>query len=231
MAKAKTATVSPSEPSMTKYGVYAMAPKVLAANIRKVGTNSKALDQLIHKTAVATFIHSLPHSVGGHLDANKAGLLLKAMTKGQSRLRLVAWFEHFTNIRVTTDKDEKTKDITFKVSLVKPGSSGYKDVTEAMVVKANDTPFWALNQEREPTPVVIDDVKLAKMLASLVGQIKKARDAGNLNLTPMGINMVTSLTKTAETADKRAKGLVQHVGTKALAKAAEKHVDPLTIAA
>lgn len=231
MPTKKTATVSAAEPTMTKYGVYAMAPKVLANNIRKVGSSSKALDKLIHEVAVATLIHSLPHRVGGHLDASKAGALLKAMTAGQSRLRVVAWFHEFSNIRITTEKDAATKDITFKVSLVKPGASGYKDVDEAMVVKANDTPFWALNQEREPTPVVIDDVKLAKMLASLVGQINKARDAGNLNLTPMAMNMVTSLTKQAETATKRANGLVQQVGQKVIHKAAEQHVDPLTIAA
>lgn len=225
MAKA---TVTTAQPGVLSAAVapLAMSAAQITANIKGVGAKSKALDTLIHKTGVAVIISSMPLAEGGHNDAGKALKLVQAMSEGQSRKRVAAWFERYSNIRVTA-KVMEDGSLAWMLRLIKPSDKAYK---AADPVAANATPFWKLNVEADVTPVVIDSARFASMLANMIKQLDKARDEKRLNLTPVELNEVEALRKRAQDATKRAERLVHQAGAAIVQRAAKAHVDPLVLA-
>lgn len=217
------------------YAALAMDGKKIDANNKRIGTNSKALDQLIHATGVAIIIQSLPMDQGGHLDCSKAIRFVQALSAGQSRNRVVAWLHDFSNIRVAFSEE------TWTARLIKPGQNGYKDVDP---IAADKTPFWDHTKEGNPIPKTMDDAALARRIAGLLHSIEQASEKGTLALTPATAAEVVKLRAMGDSIEKRAKGMAKQMSD-ALAKhpAGEKVsveqlreeagltvVDPLTVA-
>ncbi|WCD56138.1 hypothetical protein [Caulobacter phage KSC] len=194
--------------------------------IISIGQRSKTLDNDVHNAAVGCIGRSLPHDQGGHLDAERARKLVAALSAGQSRLRLVAWFHKFSNIRITATTDAKTKAMTVKVRLLKPEHEDYIDVD---LVKAHDTPFWALNDEATPTERQFDSAALARMLNNMVKAYTKAKDEGHVTLTGVEEKLVEDIVKKAKVQADRAAQIAKQAGAAVMKVAAEKHVDPLTV--
>lgn len=197
--------------------------------IVSIKARSAILDEAIHLAGVGCIGRSLPHEAGGHLDATRALKLVEALSPGQSRLRLVAWLHHFSNIRVTAVRDTNTKAMAFKVRMVKPGTDEFKELDASVLDKAMATPFWALNEEAAVEPKQFDSATLARMLENLVKAHAKAKEAGHVTLLTVEEKMVENLAKMAKTQKDRAAQVAKQAGAAVMKVAAEKHVDPLTV--
>ncbi|WCD56030.1 hypothetical protein [Caulobacter phage BL198] len=244
MTKRTTTTENaPKTTSVAKgYGHYLVgSAAALDKAIISIGQRSKTLDLDIHNAAVGCIGRSLPTDQGGHLDAERARKLVAALSAGQSRLRVVAWFHHFSNIRITAATDAKTKVMTVKAKMVPPeveqtnadgsktwvANPDYK--TDVDLVKAHDTPFWKLNDEQTPDVRQFDSAALARMLDNLIKAHAKAKEAGHVSLLPVEEKLIEQLTKTAKTQKDRAAQIAKQAGQAVMKVAAEKHVDPLTV--
>lgn len=191
----------------TAYASLAMTGKVIDNNNRKIGTNSKALDNLIHATGVAIIIQSLPQDQGGHLDCSKALKYIQALSAGTSRNRVVQWLHDFSNIRVTFSADDKANGWACK--LLKPGQAGYITVDP---VKANKTPFWEHSREGAAVTKAMDDTAFARRLASLLKAVDDASAENRLALSPATMQLVARLKKDQETVAKRAESTASKLG-------------------
>ncbi|ALF01635.1 hypothetical protein CPT_Percy1 [Caulobacter phage Percy] len=231
MAK-RTTTPSDTAPKTTSGGKgYQQYLQGSAAALDKaiisIGQRSKTLDLDIHNAAVGCIGRSLPHDNGGHLDAERARKLVAALSAGQSRLRVVAWFHHFSNIRLTATTDAKTGALTVKVRLLKPEHDEYK--ADIDLTKAHDTPFWKLNAEASVEVKQFDSAALSRYLNNLVKAYAKAKEEGHVSLTPVEEKLVEGMVKTAKTQADRAAQVAKQAGAAVMKVAAEKHVDPLTV--
>lgn len=191
----------------TAYASLAMTGKVIDNNNRKIGTNSKALDNLIHATGVAIIIQSLPQDQGGHLDCSKALKYIQALSAGTSRNRVVQWLHDFSNIRVTFSADNK--EASWACKLIKPGQAGYITVDP---VKANKTPFWEHSREGAAVTKAMDDTAFARRLASLLKAVDDASAENRLALSPATMQLVNRLKKDQETVAKRAESTASKLG-------------------
>ncbi|WCA46197.1 hypothetical protein [Caulobacter phage DCM] len=206
--------------------------------ILSISKRSVSLDQDTHLAAVGCIGRSLPHGEGGHLDAERARRLIEAMSAGQSRNRVVAWFTHFSNIRITSTKDAETKAISYKARLVPREVKGpdgktmipnpdYK--TGVSLEAAFKTPFWVLNEEAQVEPKSFDTLALARMLNNVVKAYAKAREEDRVVLTAVEVKLLESLEKTAKVQTGRADQMAKRAGAAVMKAAGEQHVDPLTV--
>jgi hypothetical protein len=186
------------------YAHLALSGKALSANIRKVGTSGKAFDKLVHTTAIACLIHSLPEDKGGHLNATAALNLVKAMPPGSQRGMLVAWFRKFSNVRITANKDEKTGDISFAARLVKPEQQDFNDKVDPN--KANLTPFYDVQEDRNLTPFMFTEDYLARALGGIVKRFDDASTEGRIdpNLPDADKKVIEAIRNLSEAVAKRA---------------------------
>jgi len=200
------------------YATLALDGRKIDNNLRAIGKNSKALDQLIHTTGVAIIIQSLPMDMGGHLDCSKALKFVQNLSAGTSRNRVVQWLHDFSNIRVTYSDENKA----WSAKLIKPGQAGY--ITPDPVA-ANKTPFWEHSREGAAITAAMDDTAFARRLAALLKAVDTARTENRLTLTPATLALVDRLKRDQETVAKRAEGMASKVGHKVMAtppKAAKK---------
>lgn len=193
----------------TAYASLAMTGKVIDNNNRKIGTNSKALDMLVHATGVAIIIQSLPQEQGGHLDCSKALKYIQALSAGTSRNRVVQWLHDFSNIRVTFTTDAKGKDDGWAAKLIKPGQANYITVDP---VKANATPFWKHSREGAAVTKAMDDTAFAARLKSLLKAVDDASADNRLALSPATLQLVAKLRKDQEIVAKRAESTASKLG-------------------
>ncbi len=221
----------------TAYAHLTMSGATLTKSIKDIASKGKAFDALVHRTAVACIIASLPEAQGGHGDANSALNMVKALPPGASRGRVVAWLTHFSNIRITAKKAEGGS-MTFTCRMLKPGkpANGDKPAVEPDAgynanvdpVAANAMPFWSLNADANLAPFIFGDDYLAKAIANIVKRFDAAKAEGNVDpaMTSADIAIIEGLRKQAETVKKRAEGLAQQ-----RAKAAQKEAVQQRIAA
>lgn len=159
-----------------------LASGEIEKNCKNIRKNGAALDTLIHTTAVAIIVQSLPADEGGHLDCSRAKLLMDAMPKGMRSKALIAWFTEFSNIRFSPEG---------KVSLLTPQKHA-KMYRQARPIEANATPYHTWSNEAEPVPKEFGDAQLASMLHAIQNRIKAAQEAGTLKVTPAVLNKVNT---------------------------------------
>jgi hypothetical protein len=172
-----------------KYATYIMTKEAFVKAVASIGTRGKNLDRDTHAAAISALIASLPAGMGGHLNATPALQLCQAMSAGQARNKVIAWFAEFSNIRITVSKQ---KDGTFKW-LAKNRNhehDEYLPVTEAIVMRAINTPFWALNPEPDMT-----EVDVSKLIANAIKAITRAQANGKLKADPANEQRIAGLRK------------------------------------
>lgn len=184
-------------------GALLLADKVVDSNIKSIGTASKAVAIKAQETAVSILVKSLPMDMGGVMDASKALPLVLAMHDGMRKNALRSWFERYSNIRLTTSKDKDGK-LSHKCKLLGPKDDGYRVLTVANVLAASNKNFWEL-VALEGVDTIVDDMWLAKRLASLVKQIDTAKAEGRLSIVvPADLAVIETLRKQSETVKERA---------------------------
>lgn len=175
-----------------RFAHLALEGKTIDANVKRIKATGKTFYALVHRTAVAIVVQSLPHSEGGHLDCSKAAALIAALPGASRANALKAWFEHYSNIRFNGDN---------KVGLLKPADKDYNPSVNP--IEANGTPYWELT----PEPAVagpLTDVDLDRMLQGIIKRIATAKDEGRLALSPATVNSLGAVEKMAETLHRRA---------------------------
>lgn len=157
-------------------GGNAIDSGAVASAIKWIASTGKKLDDRIHATAVACIHLSMPQDVGGHLNADSARQLLNAMPRGSRAKALAAWFEAFSNIRLTYDK----KAGEWKVKLLKPQDAGYADADPKA---AFDKPFWSVDEQ----DVDAAAFSIGALLKTLLTKADKAATAGTLSPDDMAV--------------------------------------------
>ncbi|WNV48137.1 hypothetical protein Ql52_gp001 [Caulobacter phage Quill_5.2] len=213
------------------YSHLAMSADVLKKNLAKVKASSKAFDALVHKTAVACLIQALPEDMGGHNNATPFRDLMNGLSDGSSRLRVKEWAEAHSNVRINTIRDKAGKITGFGATMRKAEDATFitLDKLGGLVLKANDTPFWAFSQESTPEPLVITEDVFARRLAGLLKALDKAKQEDRLNISAAALTQVEALRKVSEAATKRAERLKEQAGNAVVKAAAKKHVPVQTI--
>lgn len=135
--------------------------KNIDTNIRKITTNAKKLNELIHSTAIMVIQHAKEHG-----DCTRALALVKAMPASMRRTMLVLWFETYTPIRVKLNDD--------KVGILKETAKNY---VAWDIDGATATPFYEL-AEQNAEEKVYDYAALVAMVERLSKQIEKKIEAG-----------------------------------------------------
>lgn len=172
-----------------QYSTHIMTKEAFAKAVVSIGTRGKNLDRDTHAAAVAALIASLPEAMGGHLNATPALQLCQAMSAGQARNKVIAWFTEFSNVRITVSKQ---KDGSFKWSAKNRNHEheAYLPVTEAIVMRAIKVPFWDLSPE--PDMVEVD---VSKLIAAAIKKITAAAAAGKLKADPANELRIAGLRK------------------------------------
>ena len=172
-----------------KYATHIMTNDAFKAAVKSIGTRGKNLDRDTHAAAVAALIASLPAAMGGHLNATPALQLCQAMSAGQARNKVIAWFAEFSNIRITVAKQ---RDGSFKWSAKNRNHEheAYLPVTEAIVMRAIKVPFWDLNPEPD-----MAEVDVSKLIAAAIKKITAAAAAGKLKMDPANEQRIAGLRK------------------------------------
>ena len=135
--------------------------KNIDSNIKRITTNAKKLNELIHSTAIMVIQHAKEHG-----DCTRALALVKAMPASMRRTMLVLWFETYTPIRVKLNDD--------KVGILKEAA---KNFTPWDIDGATATPFYEL-AEQNAEEKVYDYAALVAMVERLSKQIEKKIEAG-----------------------------------------------------
>jgi hypothetical protein len=177
-----------------RFATYAMAEKTTFKNalisIRNRGTN---LARDTHRACIAAMLYSLVPELGGSKNADPALRLCQHIADGMPRNKVVLWFHYFTNVRVTI-KTGADGAVTWSVKNLSPmkkdGSpnADYKELTEDMVQKAIDTPYWKLNPEPDVAPVDIE-----RLISNAIKKIDKARADGKLVADPRNESRIAGL--------------------------------------
>jgi hypothetical protein len=172
-----------------KYATHIMTNEVFKKAVVSIGTRGKNLDRDTHAAAVAALIASLPADMGGHLNATPALQLCQAMSAGQARNKVIAWFTYFSNIRITVSKQ---KDGSFKWGCknLGPNADAYLPVDEALVMAAIKLPFYDLNPEPD-----MAEVDVSKLIAAAIKKITAAAAAGKLKADPANDLRIAGLRK------------------------------------
>ena len=176
-----------------KYATHIMTNDAFKAAVKSIGTRGKNLDRDTHAAAVAALIASLPAAMGGHLNATPALQLCQAMSAGQARNKVIAWFTYFSNIRITVAKQ---KDGSFKWSVRNNGPTheDFLSVDEALVMEAIKLPFWDLTPEPD-----MAEVDVSKLIALAIKKIVKAQADGKLKADPANDLRLAGLRKLVAT--------------------------------
>lgn len=135
--------------------------KNIDQNIKRITTNAKKLNELIHSTAIMVIQHAKEHG-----DCTRALALVKAMPASMRRTMLVLWFETYTPIRVKLNDD--------KVGILKETAKNY---VAWDIDGATATPFYEL-AEQNAEEKVYDYAALVAMVERLSKQIEKKIEAG-----------------------------------------------------
>ena len=135
--------------------------KNIDSNIKRITTNAKKLNELIHSTAIMVIQHAKEHG-----DCTRALALVKAMPASMRRTMLVLWFETYTPIRVKLNDD--------KVGILKETAKNY---VAWDIDGATATPFYEL-AEQNAEEKVYDYAALVAMVERLSKQIEKKIEAG-----------------------------------------------------
>ncbi|ATI16308.1 hypothetical protein HOS13_gp01 [Caulobacter phage Lullwater] len=207
------------------YSHLAMSADALKKNLAKVRSSSKAFDKLVHSVAVACLIQALPEDIGGHNNATPIRDLMNGLSDGASRLRVKEWAEAHSNVRINVIKDKAGKITGFGAKMVKAEDTGFitLDKLGALVLKANDTPFWAFSQESTPEPMVITEDVFARRLAGFLKALDKAKQEDRLNVSGAALHQIDALRKVSEAATKRAERLKDQAGNAVVKAAAKAH--------
>jgi len=171
-----------------RFATYAMAEKTTFKNalisIRTRGTN---LARDTHKASIAAMLYSLAPALGGTLNADPAMRLCQHIADGQPRNKVVLWFNYFTNVRITV-KTGADGAVSWSCRNLGPDHADYRELTEAGIQEAIDTPYWKLNPEPDVQPVDI-----AKLIASAIKRIEKASADGKLVASDLNESRIAGL--------------------------------------
>jgi hypothetical protein len=140
-----------------------MSLKNIDSNIKRITTNAKKLNDLIHSTAMLVIEHAKEHG-----DCTRALSLVKAMPASMRRTMLVLWFDTYTPIRVVEKND--------KVGILKQAAKGY---VEWDIDGAAATPFYEL-AEQNAEEKTYDYAALVAMVERLGKQIDKKIEEGKV---------------------------------------------------
>lgn len=166
--------------------------------ILSIKTRSGTLTKDIHKAALAAMIFSATDIIGGTKNATPAMQLCQALAAGMQRNEVVAWFHHFTNVRMTVNKQ---KDGTFKWSCknlaptIKDKDTGvvspnpeYVELDADLLKEAAKTPYWDLNPQRD-----VNEVDIESMIRNAIKRIEKAQENGKLKDAPANAQRLAGL--------------------------------------
>ena len=156
------------------FATYAMADKTFKnalVSIRLRGTN---LARDTHKASIAAMLYSLSPAMGGSLNADPSMRLCQHIADGMPRNKVVLWFNYFTNVRITV-KTASDGAVTWSCRNLGPDHADYRELTEASIQEAINTPYWKLTPEPDVAPLDI-----SKLIANAIKRIEKAQTDGKL---------------------------------------------------
>ncbi len=157
-----------------KFATFVMTDKAFKGALVSIRNRGTTLSRDTHRAAIAAMLYSLAPVMGGSLNADPAMRLCQHIADGQPRNKVVLWFHHFTNVRITV-KTDASGSVTWTCKNLGPDHDDYQSLTEARIQEAIDTPFWKLTPEPDIAPVDV-----AKLIANAIKKIEKAREQGKL---------------------------------------------------
>jgi len=170
-----------------RFATYAMADKAFKTALVSIRNRGTTLARDTHKASIAAMLYSLAPALGGSLNADPALRLCQHIADGMPRNKVVLWFNYFTNVRISV-KTGADGAVTWTVRNLGPDHADYKELTEASVQQAIDTPYWKLNPEPDVAPVDI-----AKLIANAIKKIEKASADGKLVADPRNESRIAGL--------------------------------------
>lgn len=130
------------------------------ASIKSIALRGKNFDTDVHNTAVQCLLHAKQHG-----DVSLMAKLVTVMPKSSRQLALIEWVNTFSPIVLR--RNPKTK--MFEGKLVK----GYTDAN-FKIDEANNTAFYDLTSEREPTQYTSDT--FIRRLEGMIKAIERASE-------------------------------------------------------
>lgn len=179
------------------YKMTAAAYKSAVTSIRTRGSN---ITRDIHRAAIAAFLFSNQDK-----NATPALQLAQALAAGLPRNKVIGWFHHFTNIRITVSKQKdgsfawscKNLAPTIKENGVEVPNPDFTVMTPEHIAEAIKRPYWDLTPETD-----IREVDVQTLIANALKRIDAASKAGKLKANPANDQRIAALramTKTLET--------------------------------
>lgn len=114
-----------------------------AARVSWLKTTGAKVDAVTHALAIYCIYQSMPADPTvtgvGNLNISPVMDLMNAMPKSARAKALAAWFNAFSNVRVTEAKGK------WSVKLVKPGTDDFK--ADIDIAKATANPFWIVPEK------------------------------------------------------------------------------------
>lgn len=120
-------------------------------NIKRVARNGAAFNTLVQDTAVLCIEHAMREG-----DANPAKRLVAAMPKSMRRGVLVRWFEKYSPIAISVDKDAKD-GTNLSCRLHKPEARAFNNFN-LDGARANNW-FEMPEMEKEDLPTTLEDIE------------------------------------------------------------------------
>lgn len=200
---------------------YAMNAVAYKKAIVSIKTRSGTLTKDIHRAAVAAMIFSGTEAIGGDKNATPAKQLAEALAPGMPRNKVIAWFNHFTNVRITVSK-QKDGSFTWGVKNIGPTlkdgtpNDDYQELTPELLALAIKTPYWELNPESD-----IKELDIEAMIKASIKRIEKAMEDGKLKAAPANAQRLAGLRALVTTGGNASQEVPFDNPTAELAKAAK----------
>lgn len=156
----------------------------------KITTDTKAINEFIHETAMLIINHAKPKELGGHGDCSTSLWLVQAMPASMRRKMLIDWFAKYTPIVVKLgDKPDCGFNQKYK-NLPKE-----EKISHWNIEGADEEPFYVL-ADKVPEEKEYDLAALINMVKSLAKRIDKKADDGEVK--PADIASAKVLARTLE---------------------------------
>lgn len=139
--------------------VEMLAKKQVVSMIKRVATNSRKLNELIHDTAVQCMLHAQQHG-----DCTLMDNLVKSLHRGARVKALRIWVEDFSPIRWNGDD---------KVGILNEKAKTY---TPYQIEEAQAKPFYDYTTENQKQPLTLE--QLIKLVDGIPARIDKAENDG-----------------------------------------------------
>lgn len=169
---------------------YKMTTAAYKSAVSSIKTRSANVTKDIHRACVAAMLFSADDK-----NATPALQLVQALSAGMPRNKVINWFHHFTNVRITAAK-QKDGSFAWTVKNLSPDHEEFTDMTEAQRAEAIKKAYWDLQPETD-----IKEVDIQALLSNVLKRVNAAKAAGKLKVNPANDQRIAALAAMCKTSE------------------------------